>query len=260
MSFTSGDDINILQKTDLSVVGAGAGDDVYIIDDAVLSPNQSIEISDSIGNNTIHLVSGLEIKEALVASSAIELVFNNGATIDVLGADHYNFLLGGDCITGKDGTNETFSDFITKTLGLSGVPQPGQVEKAYNITIGENNINVINVYDNHTFTGTNGPDEFKFDAVTALQDANGTNTQATITNFDVSNDLLDIIMSSPNSSISNLSQLNGVDGIHVDYDPFDSTTVIDFGPDQNGGEPVTISLVGIAQDEWSQVHVQVEGS
>ena len=260
MSFTPGDDINIIQKTDLSIVGAGAGNDVYIIDDAVLSPNQSVEISDSLGNNTIHLVSGLEIKEALVASSAIELVFNNGATIDVLDADHYNFLLGGDCITGKNGTNESFSDFVTKTLGLSGVPQPGQVEKAYNITIGGNNFNVINVYDNQTFTGTDGPDEFKFDAVTALQDANETNTQATIVNFDVSNDLLDIIMSSANSSVSNLSQLDGVDGVHLDYDPFDNTTIIGFGNDQNGGEAVTISLVGITQDEWNQVHVQVEGS
>ena len=56
------------------------------------------------------------------------------------------------------------------------------------------------------------------------------------------------------------AEKDGVDGIHVDYNPFDNTTVIDFGPDQNGGEAVAISLVGITQDKWGQVHVQVEGS
>ena len=261
MSFTSGNDINILQKTDLGVVSAGKGDDVYIIDDDVLAPNQQIQISDALGNNTIHLLDGLDIKEALVASNAIELVLDNGAKIDVLGANNYSFLLGGDPITGKDGTIETFSDFVTKTLGLTSIPSTSNIEKTYNITIGGNNYNIINVYDNHTFSGTNGSDEFKFDVVSALKDVNGTNTQATITNFDLSHDFLYLTLPTPDSSISNLSELNGKEGITVSYNPFLKSTVITFGNDQNGGEAVTLTLSGINQDDWDKVminHAPVE--
>ena len=135
MSFTPGDDINILQKTDLRIVGAGKGDDVYIVDDNVLAPNQQIQISDALGNNTIHLLGGLDIKEALVANSAIEFVLENGAKIDVLDANSYHFLLGGDPITGENGINQSFSDFVTKTLGLTRIPQPGVIEKVDNISI-----------------------------------------------------------------------------------------------------------------------------
>jgi len=254
MSFTKGDDINILQKTDLGVVSAGKGNDIYIIDDDVMAPNQQIQIADEEGNNAVHLLDGLIIKEAIVASNALELVLDNGAKVDILNANDYKFLLGGDAITGKNGTEQTFNDFVTKTLGLPSIPTNG-LEKAYDITIGSNEYNVINVYDNHTFSGTNGPDEFKFDAVSALQDTNGTNTQATITNFDVSQDFLYLVLPSPDSNITNLSELNGKEGISVSYNPFSNATIITFGNDQNGGEAVTLTLDGISQDDWNKVMI-----
>ena len=122
------------------------------------------------------------------------------------------------------------------------------------------NYNVINVYDNQTFNGTDNPDEFKFDAVAALQDVNGTNTQATIQGFDVAHDVLDILEQSADSNVQNLADLNGVDGIAVQYNPFSNATIINFGNDQNGGETVSVTLVGITQDEWSQVHVHVDAA
>lgn len=119
MSFTPGNDINILQRTDMPIVGAGTGDDIYIIDSHFLDNNQHITISDDEGNNVIHLVGGLEIKDVNVAQDAIEFVLSNGATIDVLDADNFNFLTGGDSLTGEGGLNQNFDDFITKTLGLT---------------------------------------------------------------------------------------------------------------------------------------------
>lgn len=134
MSFTSGDDINILQKTDMPIVGAGTGDDVYIIDSYFLNNNQRITISDYEGNNVIHLVGGLEIKDVNVAQNAIEFVLSNGATIDILDADNFNFLTGGDSLTGEGGLNQTFSDFVTNTLGLS-LPGTGEVYSENNIIV-----------------------------------------------------------------------------------------------------------------------------
>jgi len=123
MPFTSGNDVNIIQKTDMPVLGAGAGDDVYIIDSHFLENNKHITISDNEGNNVIHLVGGLELKSIDVAQDAIEFVLSNGATIDVLGAENFDFLTGGDSLTGEGGLNQSFDDFITKTLNLS---LPGQ--------------------------------------------------------------------------------------------------------------------------------------
>ena len=134
MSFTSGNDVNILQETDMPIVGAGAGDDVYIVDSYFLDNNQHITISDDEGNNVIHLVGGLEIKDVNVAQNTIEFVLSNGATIDVLDADSFNFLTGGDSLTGEGGLNQTFNDFVTNTLGLA-IPEAGEVNSENNVII-----------------------------------------------------------------------------------------------------------------------------
>lgn len=185
---------------------------------------------------------------------------NDGTQISFSDGESFNAILN---LSGNNAGRMTIGNSLVSNTdpeplqGLSGGNGNGNESNNNN----SGNYNAINISEGiNSYSGTSSPDEFKFDAVAALQDVNGTNTQATIVNFDVSNDLLDIIMSSANSSVSNLSQLDGVDGIHLDYDPFDNTTIIGFGNDQNGGEAVTISLVGITQDEWSQVHVQVEGS
>ena len=46
MAFTANNDINILQASDIAVVGAGAGNDTYVLSPSTLSANQKIEISD----------------------------------------------------------------------------------------------------------------------------------------------------------------------------------------------------------------------
>lgn len=103
MPFTAGNDINLLQATDIRTVGAGAGNDAYILSAALLAPNQQITISDSQGTNTLRLVAGLEIVGSAVSSSAVQLTLNNGAVVTLLGANSFQFQTGGDAITGAGG-------------------------------------------------------------------------------------------------------------------------------------------------------------
>lgn len=124
MAFTTKDDVNILQATDTATVGAGLGNDRYVLDSSVISPNQSITISDADGSNTLQLVGGLTIVSSLVTSNALQLTLNNGATIAVLGANTFNFQTGGNPINGQGGLIESFADFVTNSLNTT-VPAPG---------------------------------------------------------------------------------------------------------------------------------------
>jgi hypothetical protein len=124
MAFTSGNDINILQGTDLTTVGAGAGNDRYVLTAATLNANQKITISDTQGTNTLQLVGGLQIVSSKVAADAVLLTLNNGAVITVLGASTFTFLTGGDSLAGTGGLSQNFSAFATQSLGVT-VPAAG---------------------------------------------------------------------------------------------------------------------------------------
>lgn len=121
MANTSGNDVNFLQATDLGTVGAGAGNDRYILDAALLSPNQKITISDTQGANVLQLAGGLTITSAQVAANAIQFTLSNGALITVLGASTFTFITGGNN-AGTGGLTQTFADFVKVSLGLSAVP------------------------------------------------------------------------------------------------------------------------------------------
>ena len=130
MSFTTGNDINILQGTDLLTVGAGAGNDRYILDASTLNPNQRITLSDTQGTNTLQLAGGLAIVSSLVANDSLQLTLINGAVITVLGASSFRFQTGGNAINGTGGTIQTYADFATLSLGLTGVPVSGAAPAA----------------------------------------------------------------------------------------------------------------------------------
>ena len=125
MPFTAGNDINLLQSTDIRTIGAGAGNDTYILSAALLTPNQQITISDSQGINTLRLVGGLEIVSSSVTNTAVQLTLNNGALITLLGANSFQFQTGGDAITGVGSLEENFSSFVTQSLGYAAVPAAG---------------------------------------------------------------------------------------------------------------------------------------
>lgn len=145
MAFTTGNDINILQATDLAIVGAGAGNDRYVLDASTLSANQQIRISDAEGANTLQLAGGLVIVSARVASNALQITLSNGAVVTLDGASSFSFLTGGNPLSGMGGTTQTYADFVTTSLGVAaGVPT------------GTNTANVTTPVTVNTAGGTTG--------------------------------------------------------------------------------------------------------
>ena len=124
MSFTTGNDILILQASDKAIVGAGPGNDRYVLDASVLATNQRITLSDTQGTNTLHLIGGLRIVSSKVAATALQLTLNNGAVITLLGPDAFNYATGGNPLNGSGALVQNFADFVSEVLKVS-VPPPG---------------------------------------------------------------------------------------------------------------------------------------
>jgi hypothetical protein len=121
MAFTTGNDVNILQATDSSFVGAGAGNDKYILSATGLTAGQTVNITDADGTNTLQLIGGLTIASSKATSNALQLTLSNGAIVNVLGANTFSFEIGGDPF-GVGGTIQNFSTFVVTSLGMDAVP------------------------------------------------------------------------------------------------------------------------------------------
>lgn len=137
MAFTNSDDVNILQASDGSVVGAGAGSDRYVLSAATLSNGQRITISDTAGQNALQLVGGLVVTSSQVTNNALLLNLNNGAQITVLGANTFNYITGGDPISGAGGTTQNFNDFVTQSLRTT-VPPGNTPNNGGTVTVNNN--------------------------------------------------------------------------------------------------------------------------
>ncbi len=137
MAFTASDDVNILQTSDSSVVGAGAGNDRYVLSAATLSNGKKITISDTAGTNTLQLVGGLVIVSSQVTSNALLLTLNNGAEITLLGANTFSYITGGDAISGTGGTTQNFNSFVTQSLGTT-VPAGNTPNSGGSVTVNNN--------------------------------------------------------------------------------------------------------------------------
>lgn len=136
MSFTNRDDVNLIQASHPAILGAGEGNDRYILDSSLLSPNQNIRISDTKGSNTLHLVGGLEIVSSQVAVNAVMLTLNNGAIVTVLGANTFNYLIGGNPLNGSGAAQQNFSEFVTQSLKAT-VPATGMANGG-GVTVNQN--------------------------------------------------------------------------------------------------------------------------
>jgi methionine-rich copper-binding protein CopC len=136
---SKGNDVILLQQTSTAIVGAGEGDDRYILNSALLAPNQKITISDTQGSNTLHLVGGLTITGSKVTNDALLLTLSNGAEVTLLGANTFKFMTGGDSLTGQGAQTSIFSDFVTKDLGYTAVPAPGAAPSTSTTPVTVNN-------------------------------------------------------------------------------------------------------------------------
>lgn len=126
MAFTSGNDINFLQGTDTAVVSAGAGNDTYVLDSALLNAGQVISISDTQGTNKIQLVGGLTITSSKVAADTLQLTLSNGATVNVLGASTFTYVTGGAIPSGTGGVSQTYAE-LAASLGVTTLPTGNDV-------------------------------------------------------------------------------------------------------------------------------------
>lgn len=123
MPFTSGNDFNVLQATDSANVGAGAGNDTYVITPSSMTAGQTINVTDAQGVNTIWLIGGVKIASSTIAANAIQLKLDNGATINLFGADTFSYKLGGNPLLDPNGgVSQAFTVFATQTLGAAGIP------------------------------------------------------------------------------------------------------------------------------------------
>jgi hypothetical protein len=249
-STSAGDDFVALQYASPAVVGAGAGNDTYLITNDLLPADTELTISDAIGANSIQLAPGLSIASSQVTSTALQLTLASGAAVTVLGANNFTYDVGANTTAGINNADVNFATFVESTLNTT-VPTSG-VMNGGSVVIGGNS---VTVQGTTTVNATEDDEIFRFDAVTALLDPAGTNTQATITGFASGADTLWIDLPSANATITNLSQLNGQQGVFVQTDTINPRTLINFGNDANGGEVVSLTLMGITDPELVDVQV-----
>lgn len=137
MSFTSNDDVNMLQASDKKNIGARGGNDRYILAPNQLSKGQTINIIDNQGVNTLHLTGGLTITNSLVSHTKLQLILSNGAVVKITGAHRFNFALGGDPLTANGSELNNFLQFTSRILGVESIPKKGTTQGRENILINE---------------------------------------------------------------------------------------------------------------------------
>jgi hypothetical protein len=124
-------DIAIVQR---GIVGKGVGSDSYILSPRLVEPNAQITLTDT-GNNTLHLLDGLEIGSGKLALNALLLTFSNGAEITILDADDYEYVLGGDPLSDQAGEIYSFETLASDVLGRP-VPSSG-ISEVGSVTVGD---------------------------------------------------------------------------------------------------------------------------
>lgn len=254
MAFTTGNDINILQATDTAVVGAYEGNDTYVLSGDLVGTGQQITISDTLGSNVLRLVNGVSIRSSIVTSSIVQLTLSNNAVVKILGANAFRFEFGGDILTGSNASKQTFTEFVTQTLGVASVPATGTATGGA-VTIGQGSAGTITIpvatatsdAPIAPVVGTSAADTFVFDVEAAKSVGFHTivtlGNGATGGNFEAGKDTLKVNLPIA-SGATTLNALNGQQGVVVLDDPFSHNTVVTFGHDVNGA-PVVLTLAGV---------------
>ncbi|MBK6998569.1 MAG: DUF4091 domain-containing protein [Rhodoferax sp.] len=96
----------------------GGGNDTYIISPYTLSGAVTAKIIDTEGGNVIQLVKGLTIASSSFYSNAVQLTLSNGASVQILGASGFSYLLGANAPAGVTASSLTYAQFAA-ALGAS---------------------------------------------------------------------------------------------------------------------------------------------
>lgn len=118
-STTAGSDFVVAQYASPAIIGAGAGDDTYLISNDLLPAGTNLTISDALGNNSVQLASGLKIASSQVANSALKLTLDTGATVTILGANKFTYDVGGNTSAGVDQADVSYATLVQGTLGTT---------------------------------------------------------------------------------------------------------------------------------------------
>jgi len=117
MTQSKQDDFVILQFASPTYIGAGAGNDTYLISNALLPAGTNLTITDPQGNNSIQLAPGLAIASSKFTADALQLTLTNGAVINVLNADTFTYEIGANSTAGINPAAVSYSTFVQNTLG-----------------------------------------------------------------------------------------------------------------------------------------------
>lgn len=226
MAFTSGNDTNIIQSTDASVVSAGAGNDTYIISSAFIGAGQNVQITDTQGTNTIQLVGGLTIVSSAVTATATQLILSNGATVTLLGANNFTYLVGGDSLTGAGGTTENYETFVTNTLGLASAPTDSTPVSGGSVEVGGGtsggNTNNLTT-DTDALTGTAADESYAGVVSSTSTSTTFSETDSIIDSTTTDNDSLTLTIEA-DITAANSGVVRGIEKVMVDAN---ATTLTD---------------------------------
>ncbi len=127
-------DAKIVQR---GVVGAGAGDDIYILSEYQVEADATITITDTQGVSTIQCMSGLTLLSSQITANTLLLTLENGAQITILDAATMQYQVGGDPVLGEPGVLLTFEEFVQQEL-KSALPDTGALLTGPSVVIGQN--------------------------------------------------------------------------------------------------------------------------
>lgn len=171
MAFTNGNDINLLQASDTATVGAGLGNDVYLLGPDVLGAGQRVTISDTQGANTLRLTGGLTIQSSRATGQSLELTLSNGAIVSLLDADTFSFELGGNGLSPSP-VAQSYGEFLTQSLGYADVPGVAPVANTMTATVQQDGTTSGGGGEPPPPPGTSGALTPQNDTLTGTADAN----------------------------------------------------------------------------------------
>lgn len=118
------DTLNVEQ----GIISGAAGNDTFILAAPLVYDNANIIISDTDGISTLHLIAGLSITSAQVASNTLRLKLSNNAEVTVLDVSNFRFHTGGNPYDPNSNPPElNYLEFLEATFGV-GLPASGLIE------------------------------------------------------------------------------------------------------------------------------------
>ena len=207
------------------------GDDTYVISD-LITADAKIQITDTLGNNTIQIPDNTKITKVLFTSNAARLWLKNNQEITINSADKHNYNVSGNSAGGDKGENFTYNDFVdlfNTSIG-SGTNTVNLFTKSNASAASKYNIIEVSTNTDKSISGTTDADDFRYEITSTGISKEGPFT-TTITNFDKSSDKLTLVTDGDKSLTT--QEFDQLSGVEVTSDGISGTQIF-FAVDSNG--------------------------